>query len=106
MNVLVAKLLPGFDRLEEAYRARSSSKSVLEMLVYKLSGVDLKLQQYRRGEAFARAVYDAHGMEALNLAWQGPKSMPRLEELSNPEGWYRRVAIKSARPSPRSGAVT
>src|SRR3989442_4328472 len=52
MNVLGAELLPGFERLEEAYRARSSSKSVLEMLIWKLSGLDLKLQQYRRGEAF------------------------------------------------------
>jgi coenzyme F420 biosynthesis associated uncharacterized protein len=100
MNVLGAKLLPGFERLEEAYHARTSSKSVLEMLIWKLSGLDLKLQQYRRGEAFAKAVYDAHGMEALNLAWQGPKSMPRLEELSNPEAWYRRVAAKGSRLSP------
>jgi uncharacterized protein (DUF2342 family) len=36
-------------------------------------------------------------MEALNLAWQGPKSMPRLEELSNPEAWYRRVVAKGSR---------
>lgn len=91
MNEIGAKLLPGFDRLEEAYRARSSRKSVLELLIWKLSGLDLKLQQYRKGEAFARAVYDAHGMQALNLAWRGPKSMPSIEELANPEGWHRRV---------------
>src|SRR5438445_281270 len=57
-----------------------------------LPGLDLKLQQYRRGEAFAKAIYDAHGMKDLNLAWQGPDAMPRVEELSNPEAWYRRVA--------------
>ncbi len=92
MNELGARLLPGFERIEEAYRARSSSKSILELLVWKLSGLDLKLQQYRHGEAFAKAIYDAHGMEVLNLAWQGPQTMPRLEELSKPEAWYRRVA--------------
>jgi len=91
MNELGAKLLPGFERLEEAYRARSKSKSILELLIWKLSGLDLKLQQYRRGEAFAKAVYDAHGMKALNLAWEGPETMPRIEELANPEAWYRRV---------------
>jgi coenzyme F420 biosynthesis associated uncharacterized protein len=94
MNELGAKLLPGFDQLEDAYRRRSSNKSVVDQLVWKLTGLDLKLQQYRRGEAFARAVYDAHGMKALNLAWQGPEQMPRLEELENPEGWYRRVSTK------------
>src|SRR5258708_19631775 len=101
MNELGAQLLPGFERLEEAYKTRSSNKSVLELLIWKLSGLDLKLQQYRRGEAFAKAVYDAHGMKALNLAWQGPRTMPRLDELSNPEGWDRRL-LAPARPPPLS----
>src|SRR2546426_1184778 len=91
MNELGSKLLPGFQRLEDAYRARSANKSLLEMLILKLTGMDLKLQQYRRGEAFAKAVYDAHGMEVLNIAWTGPEQMPRLEELGNAEAWYRRV---------------
>jgi coenzyme F420 biosynthesis associated uncharacterized protein len=94
MNELGAKLLPGFDKLEEAYRKRSANKSVLDQLVWKLTGLDLKLQQYRRGEAFARAIYDAHGMKALNLAWKGPDQMPKLDELAHPETWYRRVTTK------------
>ena len=97
MNELGSRLLPGFDQLEAAYRARSSGKSVLDVLIWKLSGLDLKLQQYRKGEAFAKAVYDAYGMGVLNLAWEGPDSMPRLEELPNPESWYRRVAPVGAR---------
>ena len=92
MNELGATLLPGFAELEAAYQNRSSSKSVLDQLVWKLTGLDLKLQQYKKGEAFARAVYDAHGMKALNLAWTGPDQMPRLEELADPQRWYRRVA--------------
>ena len=91
MNELGGKLLPGFDRLEVAYRERSAGKSVLEVLFWKLTGLDLKLQQYRRGEAFAKAVFDAHGMEVLNLAWKGPEQMPRLEELADSQRWYRRV---------------
>jgi coenzyme F420 biosynthesis associated uncharacterized protein len=97
MNELGAQLLPGFERLEEAYRARSTSKSILELLIWKLSGLDLKLQQYSRGEAFAKAVYDAHGIKALNLAWQGPETMPGIDELSNPEAWYLRVATAPKR---------
>jgi coenzyme F420 biosynthesis associated uncharacterized protein len=92
MNELGAKLLPGFQELEEAHRRRSSNKGMLDQLVWKFTGLDLKLQQYRRGEAFAKAVFDAHGMNVLNRAWSGPDHMPRLEELNNPEAWYRRVA--------------
>ncbi len=92
MNELGGKLLPGFARLEAAYHERSSGKSVLEILFWKLTGLDLKLQQYRRGEAFATAVFNAHGMEVLNLVWQGPEQMPRLEELADSKRWLRRVA--------------
>jgi len=99
MNELGAKLLPGFDQLEKAYRARSSSKSVLETLIWKLSGLDLKMQQYTRGEAFAKAIHDTYGMGVLNLAWEGPETMPRIEELSNPDAWYRRVAPVGSRRS-------
>ena len=92
MNQLGRKLLPGFDRLELAYRERSSGKSALEILIWKLTGLDLKLQQYKRGEAFCQAVFDRHGMEVLNRVWGGPESMPRLNELGNPESWYRRMS--------------
>jgi coenzyme F420 biosynthesis associated uncharacterized protein len=91
MNQLGARLLPGFAQLEEAYRRRSSGKSALEVLIWKLTGLDLKLQQYRRGEAFCQAVYRKHGLAVLNRAWDGPESMPRLNELGNPEAWVRRV---------------
>jgi coenzyme F420 biosynthesis associated uncharacterized protein len=91
MNELGDKLLPGFQRLEDAYRRRSSGKSPLEVLVWKLTGLDLKLQQYRRGEAFCRAIFDQHGMEVLNTVWKSEAHMPRLEELEHPDAWFRRM---------------
>lgn len=91
MNELGGKLLPGFERLEQAYQERSSGKSALEVLIWKLTGLDLKLQQYRRGEAFCRAVFDEHGIKVLNRVWDGPQAMPALEELDDPSAWYRRV---------------
>lgn len=92
MNQLGGKLLGAFDRLERAYRERSSGRSVLEILIWKLTGLDLKLQQYRSGEAFCRDIYEEHGMNVLNRVWDGPDSMPTLRELSDPETWYRRVS--------------
>jgi uncharacterized protein (DUF2342 family) len=103
MNNLGVRLLPGFDRLEKAYRERSSGKSALEVLIWKLTGLDLKLQQYRRGEAFCQAVYDKHGLALLNRVWDGPDSMPSLTELGNPEAWYRRTT-GTRPPAPRRRA--
>src|ERR1700686_4948467 len=51
MNELGDKLLPGFAELEAAYRKRSFNKSVLDQLIWKLTGLDLKLQHYKKGEA-------------------------------------------------------
>ena len=94
MNQVGLKVLPEFDRLEAAYRARSSDKGIVEILIWKLTGLDLKLQQYRQGEAFCQAVFEKHGIEALNIAWTGPETLPRLEELDRPGEWYARVNRK------------
>jgi putative hydrolase len=104
MNQLGSKLLPGFESLERAYRERSSGKSALEVLIWKLTGLDLKLQQYQRGEKFCRAIYDKYGMGVLNSVWDGPDSMPTLRELSNPVAWHRRVSAGPVQR--RAGAVT
>lgn len=101
MNRLGRELLPGFDRLEQAYAERSSGKSLIEVVVWRLTGLELKLQQYKQGEAFCQAVYDRYGLEVLNLAWEGPEGMPSLEELSRPDKWFERVAKTT--PSPRGG---
>lgn len=102
MNRLGSKLLPGFDLLEKAYRERSSGKSALEVLIWKLTGLDLKLQQYKSGEAFCQAVFDRYGLQVLNRVWDGPESMPNLRELGDPERWHRRVSSSPATPPARS----
>ena len=91
MNELGSRILPGFAQLENAYKARGQSRSVVEILIWRLTGLELKLQQYQRGEAFARAVHDEYGMEVLNRAWASADAMPKLEELSDHQRWYRRV---------------
>jgi coenzyme F420 biosynthesis associated uncharacterized protein len=103
MNELGGKLLPGFERLEQAYRVRSSGKSPLEVLIWKLTGLDLKLQQYRRGEAFCRAIFDQHGIKVLNEVWSSEAYMARLDELAHPEAWYRRVIQAQAPHLARRG---
>ncbi|HEV2415246.1 MAG TPA: zinc-dependent metalloprotease [Candidatus Dormibacteraeota bacterium] len=108
MNRLGGRLLPGFEQLEKAYRERSSGKSAVEVLVWRLTGLELKLEQYRVGEAFCREVEDLYGLAVLNRVWDGPESMPTLGELRNPAAWHRRVSAGPALtraalpvPSPR-----
>jgi coenzyme F420 biosynthesis associated uncharacterized protein len=96
MNELGSKVLAGFQQLEDAYRARGQSRSIAEILIWRLTGLELKLQQYRRGEAFCRAVYNEYGMTVLNRAWEAAENMPTLEELADHQAWYRRVVRAAA----------
>lgn len=96
MNLVGRRTLGSFERLEAAYRVRSSERGVLEQLVWRVTGLQMKMDQYRMGERFARAIYDRHGMAALNRAWESPETLPRTEELDDPERWYRRV-VRSRR---------
>jgi len=91
MNLVGRSVLPSFASLEAAYRRRTGGRRPLERLLWQVTGLEMKMEQYRVGEQFARAVHDRYGMEVLNRAWGGPDALPRLEELAAPERWYRRV---------------
>ncbi len=91
MNLAGRKVLPSFEALEAAYRRRQGEKTLLDRLLLKVTGLDLKLRQYRDGEEFSRRVFEAHGMGVLNLAWESAENLPRPEELARPEAWVARV---------------
>ncbi|HEX6489127.1 MAG TPA: zinc-dependent metalloprotease [Candidatus Dormibacteraeota bacterium] len=92
MNVVGRQLLPDFARLEEAYSARSSRRGVLEQLVWRVTGLGLKLRQYEVGERFCDEVYRSRGIEVLNLAWRSAEHLPLMAEFGDSERWYRRVS--------------
>ncbi len=90
-SIVGRRLLPGHEALEAAYRHRSGRRSPTEVIFWKLTGLDLKLRQYRQGEAFCQDVHDLYGMEALNQAWASPTTLPRPEELNHPDRWHHRI---------------
>jgi uncharacterized protein (DUF2342 family) len=57
----------------------------------RLTGMDLKLEQYKKGEIFVRAIADARGKAALARIWEGPETLPRDGEIEQPERWIARV---------------
>jgi putative hydrolase len=58
---------------------------------YRLTGLEMKLRQYAEGERFVVGVEDLAGWEALDMLWQGPESLPTLEEIREPRLWLSRV---------------
>ena len=57
----------------------------------RLTGMDLKMEQYRNGERFVAAIAAARGPAALRRLWDSPETLPREDEIAEPERWIARV---------------
>lgn len=62
-------------------------------LLSAVAGLEMKRRQYDRGEAFVRHVVDRAGTEGLNRAFDGPATLPDLDEIDEPDRWMRRVGV-------------
>lgn len=91
MNDVGKKLLPSFDAIEARIAERQQNKPVLLELFDRITGMDLKLEQYRQGEEFVRAVEEAKGRTFLNQVWKGPENLPSMREIRDPKLWIGRM---------------
>jgi len=94
MDAVGDQLDPGYTDLRRALDADRERRGLLDSIVSKVLGLEMKLAQYRRGKAFADEVVRRHGIRGLNRAWQGPDALPRPEELDSPEEWMERVGAR------------
>lgn len=91
MDDIGVRELPHFGLLETAYRRRLLNRTPLERALLRLTGLEMKMQQYIQGESFARAVRDQGGMALLARAWRGPEWLPTMHEIQHPELWIARA---------------
>ncbi len=90
MDEVGRELLPQFSKMREGINRRRAERSLVERLLARLLGLDLKLEQYRAGERFIRAVAAADQLPRL---WEGAENLPTLEETAEPGKWLARVAF-------------
>jgi uncharacterized protein (DUF2342 family) len=57
----------------------------------RLTGMDVKLEQYRKGERFVRHIAEARGAAALQAVWASAENLPRHGEIDDPATWIARV---------------
>jgi uncharacterized protein (DUF2342 family) len=85
MNHAGERILPGFARLHERFERRNEARTSLERAVMRLTGLDLKMEQYAAGERLVSAVLTARGREFLNRVWQAPG--PSDPDEIRPQRW-------------------
>ena len=94
-NVMMRRVgrahLPNFDRVDAEFNQRSANRSPVERAFFKVTGMDMKMQQYVQGEAFCDAVLKQGGMKRLAAVWDSAENLPTLAEIRNPQAWLDRV---------------
>jgi coenzyme F420 biosynthesis associated uncharacterized protein len=97
MDAVGDQLDPGYSDLRRALDQDRERRGLLDSIVSKVLGLDMKLAQYRRGKAFADEVVRSHGIRTLNRAWSEPDALPRPDELDSPAEWVERVGAARER---------
>lgn len=90
MDRLGARLLRTQPRMAAILKTRRHDPRTAAL--FRLTGLEMKLKQYELGERFVLEVERRAGWEALSAAWQGPDTLPRLDEIEEPLRWLDRVA--------------
>jgi coenzyme F420 biosynthesis associated uncharacterized protein len=98
MDDVGAQLLPDVARIRERFeQRRDQRRRGIDRIVARLTGLDLKLEQYRRGERFVSGVHAAGGDAAVAHLWDGPATLPTDAEMDDPAAWVRRVVPEALR---------
>lgn len=92
MDAVGPAVVPSVTRIRRAFDQRRARQSnPLQRLLRALLGIDAKMAQYVRGKAFVDAVVGEVGMAAFNTVWTGPETLPRTDEIDDPQAWIGRV---------------
>jgi len=94
MNAVGERLLPGFSQMHERFERRSERRGALERAIMRITGLDLKMEQYAAGERFVDEVLRVRDRAFLNQVWNGPAWLPTLTEIGAPRSWIERVEFE------------
>jgi coenzyme F420 biosynthesis associated uncharacterized protein len=99
MDEVGADLLPNVTDIRRRFEARRGQRRrAIDRVMARITGMDLKLEQYRRGERFVSGVNAVGGAAAIDHLWRGPETLPTDREMEDPAAWVRRVLPAAIQP--------
>jgi len=93
MDAVGRDLVSGVERISARFHGRREQRTPFERAMLRVTGMDLKMEQYRKGEAFVAGIERAAGAAALRRLWDGPETLPTPEEIDAPDAWVRRMGL-------------
>ena len=70
---------------------RREGTGLVDRILRRLLGLDLKALQYAEGKVFVDQVVREVGMAGFNRVWESPETLPTRQEIREPIVWVRRV---------------
>jgi uncharacterized protein (DUF2342 family) len=96
MTAAGAQLLPAYTQIHERFERRNQGRGALERAIMRVTGLDLKMEQYQAGERFVDTVIASRDRAFLNRVWERPEHLPTLDEIRAPARWTARIDALSA----------
>jgi coenzyme F420 biosynthesis associated uncharacterized protein len=93
MDEVGKSLVPGVERISARFHGRRVQRTPFERAMLRITGMDLKMEQYRKGEAFVAEIERLAGAVALRRLWDGPETLPTPEEIDHPARWVARMGL-------------
>ncbi|MBA3337868.1 MAG: zinc-dependent metalloprotease, partial [Chloroflexia bacterium] len=106
MNAVGRDLLPTYDLIARKFEQRQRQRTAAERLFARLTGLDVKLEQYRLGESFIDAVVRLRDHQFARRVWDGTENLPTMAEIRQPSAWIDRVERTAWEPDPPAAAAT
>ncbi|GAB2717074.1 zinc-dependent metalloprotease [Nocardia thraciensis] len=92
MDAAGPAVIPSVVQIRQAFdQRRRRPANPLQRLLRALLGVDAKVAQYVRGKAFVDEVVGTVGMRRFNTVWTDAETLPRTDEIADPQRWITRV---------------
>jgi coenzyme F420 biosynthesis associated uncharacterized protein len=91
MDDVGPQVIPSVAEIRKGFNRRRQGVGVLDRLLRKLLGLDVKMAQYRDGAKFVRTIVDKVGMADFNAVWDHPDHLPSKAEIADPSAWVSRV---------------
>lgn len=91
MNAVGKDLLANYAEISRKFEERQKQRTQSEQLFAKLTGLNVKMEQYRAGERFIDEVVRLRSHDTARRVWEAPEFLPTMEEIREPARWLTRI---------------
>jgi len=91
MDGVGPEVIPTVESIRAKFNRRREGGNPLEKAIRRLLGIEVKMRQYAEGRKFVHGVVERVGMDGFNKVFDSPLTLPRLDELGDPDAWVARV---------------